>query len=67
MGRNFLWTTIEIVNVLSMMFGVSILSLLSFTIIIVLSVEKNLIHASSAVNVTNAIYVWTVMIGSRFK
>lgn len=50
-----------------MVFGVSILSLLSFTIIFVLSVEKNLIHASSAVNVTNAIYVWTVMIGSRFK
>jgi hypothetical protein len=27
-------------------------------------VEKNLIHASGAVNVTNAIYVWTAMIGS---
>jgi 5'(3')-deoxyribonucleotidase len=32
-----------------------------------LCVEKNLIHASGAVNVTNTIYVWTVMIGSRFK
>jgi hypothetical protein len=50
-----------------MMFGVSILSLHSFTIIFILSVEKNLIHASSAVNVRNALYVWTVMIGSRFK
>jgi hypothetical protein len=46
-----------------MMFGVSIFSLHSFIIIFVRCVEKNLIHASGAVNVTNAIYVWTLMIG----
>ena len=32
-----------------------------------LCVEKNPIHASAAVNVTNAINVWTVMIGFRFN